>query len=203
MPNVDIQPNYTVSSAIIPVLVIFLIIISSFISWLLLNYKLAYAVPISASVRLNSHSHSILDTNRYIAAKTKIMTSSAIGSALHKTTGFNDRGIDIAFIKPSFTAAAYHHSFYVFYTLYKNTAQRKNVTANLNLLTSKVTTKTTDSSPSAFAMSYLSKNIQSLIPKAKIAMLTDAEVDAGNIFTGKNKLNKYDILIIGHQEYVT
>ena len=50
-------------------------------------------------------------------------------------------------------------------------------------------------------MFYLSKNIKSLIPKSNIAFLTDADVDAGNIFT-KNK-NKYDILIIGHQEYVT
>jgi hypothetical protein len=71
------------------------------------------------------------------------------------------------------------------------------------LLTSKVTTQTTDSSSSAFAMDYLSKNIKSLIPESNIAMLTDADVDAGNIFTTKNKTNKYDILIIGHQEYVT
>jgi hypothetical protein len=34
-------------------------------------------------------------------------------------------------------------------------------------------------------------------------MLTDADVDSGNIFTTKNKFNKYDILVIGHQEYVT
>ncbi|MFL6403192.1 MAG: N,N-dimethylformamidase beta subunit family domain-containing protein, partial [Nitrososphaeraceae archaeon] len=115
----------------------------------------------------------------------------------------NDNDIDIAFIKPSFTAAAYHHSFYVFYTLYGNTPSSKNIITDLNLLTSKVTSQTTDSSPSAFAMSYLSKNIQSLIPKSKINMLTDADVDAGNIFTTKNKSNKYDILVIGHQEYVT
>jgi hypothetical protein len=52
-------------------------------------------------------------------------------------------------------------------------------------------------------MSYLSKNIQSIIPRAKIAMLTDADVDVGHIFTGKNNVNKYDVLIIGHQQYVT
>jgi hypothetical protein len=109
--------------------------------------------------------------------------------------------INIAFIKPSFTAAAYDNSFYDFYTLYKDTPDKKNVTTNLKLLTSKVTSQTTDSSSSAFAMFYLSKNIKSLIPKSNIAFLTDADVDAGNIFT-KNK-DKYDILIIGHQEYVT
>jgi hypothetical protein len=176
--NTGIQPNYTLSSAIIPVLVIFLIIISSsFILWLLLNYKLAYAVPISASVRLNSHSHSVVDTNLHIYSKTKsVTTSSVFEKAVHNTVGFKDK--DIAFIKPSFTAAAYHHSFYVFYTLYKNTPARKNVTTDLTFLTSKVITETTDSSPFAFAMSYLSKNIKSIIPKSKIDMLTDADIDA-------------------------
>jgi N,N-dimethylformamidase beta subunit-like protein len=71
------------------------------------------------------------------------------------------------------------------------------------LLTSKVTTQTTDSSSSAHAMFYLYKNIKSLVPKSKMDILTDADVDAGNIFTTKNGFNKYDILVIGHQEYVT
>jgi hypothetical protein len=145
-----------------------------------------------------SHNSSFLpSTNHYIISKSNVTKSSVLQN------GVNDNDIDIAFIKPSFTAAAYDHSFYVFYTLYKNTPQGTNITTDLNLLTGKVTSQTTDSSPSAFAMYYLSKNIQSLIPKAKIAMLTDADVDAGNIFTMKNKFNKYDILIIGHQEYVT
>jgi hypothetical protein len=150
----------------------------------------------------HSSSSFLPGTNYYIKSKNKQMTS--FENTTHQTSEFNvDNDIDIAFIKPSFTAAAYHHSFYVFYTLYENTALGKNITTDLNLLTSKVTSQTTDSSSSAAAMYYLSKNIQSLIPRAKIAMLTDADVDAGNIFTGKNKLNKYDILIIGHQEYVT
>ena len=52
-------------------------------------------------------------------------------------------------------------------------------------------------------MFYLYKNIKSLIPKSKVDILTDADVDASTIFTAKNGLNKYDILVIGHQEYVT
>jgi hypothetical protein len=148
-----------------------------------------------------SHNSSFIPiTNHYIGSKPTNTKSSVFPNTVHNTISSNDKNIYIAFIKPSFTAAAYHHSFYVFYTLYKNAPQRANVTTDLNLLTSKVTDQTTDSSPSAFAMSYLSKNIQSLIPRAKIVMLTDADIDAGNIFTEKNK---YDILIIGHQEYVT
>ena len=104
---------------------------------------------------------------------------------------------------PPLRPAAYSHSFYVFYILYQNLHLGKNVTTNLNLLTSKVTTRKTDSSSSVRSMFYLYENIKSLIPKAKMDMLTDADVDAGTIFTAKNGLNKYDILIIGHQEYVT
>jgi hypothetical protein len=124
-PDVGTRPNATVPSAIISVLVIFVIITSCFIPSLLLNHNPASAVPINASVRSNSHSHSIVDENRYIATKTKLTVPSAFGSAPHKTTGLKDKNIDIAFIKPSFTAAAYDHSFYVFYMFIRVLLQEK------------------------------------------------------------------------------
>ena len=106
---------------------------------------------------------------------------------------YNDLSSKIT-ISPSFTAAAYSHSFYVFYTLYQNLHLGKNVTTNLNLLASNVTARKTDSSSSARGMFYLYNNIKSLIPKSIVNILTDADVDAGTIFTAKNGLNKYDIL---------
>jgi hypothetical protein len=145
----------------------------------------------------------LFDTNRHGSSKGNSMTASAFENAVHNTVRINGKKINIAFIKPSFTAAAYDNSFYVFYKLYQDIPPRKNVTTDLNLLTSKVSTQTTDSSSSAFAMLYLSKNIKSLIPESKISVLTDADVDAGNIFATKNKSNRYDILVIGHKEYVT
>jgi hypothetical protein len=151
-------------------------------------------------------SHYILvDSNRHHdSSKSKAPISPAFKNMIHNALPHDDDKITrIAFIKPSFTAAAYSHSFYVFYTLYQNLHLGKNVTTNLNLLTSKVTALQTDSSSSAYGMYYLDENIKSIIPKSKIDILTDADVDAGNIFTAKNRLNKYDILIIGHQEYVT
>ena len=146
----------------------------------------------------------LLDTNLHHnnPSKGKSTITSTFKNAVHNTAKF-DRKINIAFIKPSFTATAYDNSFYDFYTLYKDTPAGKSVATNLNLLTSKVTTQTTDSSSSALAMLYLSKNIKSLLPGSNTVILTDADVDGGNIFTAKNKSNKYDILIIGHQEYVT
>jgi hypothetical protein len=126
-------------------------------------------VKIKASSNNNNNltkGHSfLLDTNLHNnnPSKGKSTITSTFKNAVHNTARF-DRKINIAFIKPSFTAAAYDNSFYDFYTLYKNTPAGKNVTTNLNLLTSKVSSQTTDSSSSALAMLYLSKNIKSLLP---------------------------------------
>lgn len=177
-----------------------------------INNKLTIATIMKASPLARSYSKALSSSTRSLSSIVKaIKGTNNNNSTLTKDPSFvmdtnahshlKSNNINIAFIKPSFTAAAYDHSFYDFYTLYKDTPAKQNVTTNLNLLTSKVTIQTTDSSSSAFAMSYLSKNIQSLIPKSNIFFLTDADVDAGNIFT-KNK-DKFDILILGHQEYVT
>jgi hypothetical protein len=80
----------------------------------------------------------------YIESKTKHTRS--FENTTHQTFELNDdNDIYIAFIKPSFTGAAYHHSFYVFYTLYGNTALGKNIRTDTNLLTSRASGQTTDS----------------------------------------------------------
>jgi hypothetical protein len=146
----------------------------------------------------------LVDSNRlHSSSKSNAPIASSFKNVIHNALEHNDKITKIAFVKPSFTAAAYSHSFYVFYALYQNLHLGKNVTTNLNLLTSKVTTRKTDSSSSTRGMRYLYEIIKSLIPKSKIDILTDADVDAGTIFTAKNSLNKYDTLVIGHQEYVT
>src|SRR5919197_1966129 len=127
------------------------------------------------------------------------------------------KGLDIALIKPTFTAAAYHNSFYIFYKLYGSVPEGKNITTHLDLLSSKITSKISKSSPSILPMLHLLTNLKSAIPKSNIAVLTDADVDNGSIFIknnnnsnynsniGKNNNNNnvYDIIILGHQEYVT
>ncbi|MFZ0515144.1 MAG: N,N-dimethylformamidase beta subunit family domain-containing protein [Candidatus Nitrosopolaris sp.] len=43
-----------------------------------------------------------------------------------------------------------------------------------------------------------------MTPKNNVSVLTDIDVDSGSIFmNNKNTTNRYDILILGHQEYVT
>ena len=55
---------------------------------------------------------------------------------------------------------------------------------------------------SAYAMRYLAKHLALLMPKNNVSVLTDIDVDGGSIFKdSKNTTNKYDILILGHQEY--
>jgi hypothetical protein len=125
---------------------------------------------------------------------------------------------------PSFTSAAYNNSFYVFYKKYSNTPRGVSVTSDLNLLSSRVINNKKELSSSVSSMVYLLKNIKWVTSQPNITLLTDADVDKGTIFekndsgNGKdmarsnsrgssanssNYINAYDVIILGHQEYVT
>ncbi len=126
------------------------------------------------------------------------------------------KGIKIALINPSFTSAAYNNSYYNFYEKYANTPSRVNVTSDPNLLSSGVSSNQKELS-SASGMVYLLKNIKWLTSRSNITLLTDANVDNGNIFNTNsssdvgnnssssriNSSNAYDLIILGHQKYVT
>jgi hypothetical protein len=118
------------------------------------------------------------------------------------TRGQFVRPFNIALIKPTFTAAAYHNSFYKFYFISVGIPHvRKNVTTDLNLLSSPVYNLLTKTS-SASMIVYLTYHMRTALPKSNTHVLTDEDVDNGGIFF-VNGTNKYDILILGHQEYVT
>lgn len=115
------------------------------------------------------------------------------------------KGSRIALVVPVFTGAAYNHAFYIFYQHY---AGVHNVTRHLSLLSSLITNPHSPHSvaidASAYAMRYLAKHLALLTPKNNVSVLTDINVDGGSIFMDKsNTTNRYDILILGHQEYVT
>ena len=123
---------------------------------------------------------------------------------LKNTTKFTaeSKGLSIALIKPTFTAAAYHSSFYKFYFVHSIPLHaRKNITSDLNLLSSPVFNLLSGSS-SASTIVYLTNHMRTALPKSNTHVLTDEDVDNGRIFF-VNGSNKYDILILGHQEYVT
>jgi hypothetical protein len=131
----------------------------------------------------------------------KLNVSPKLGGS--SRSAVSSRRFNIALIKPTFTAAAYNSAFYKFYFLFIHASARTNITTHLNLLSSKIPRQLTPSS-SASAMSFLPHHLKTLLPQSNINVLTDVDVDTGSIFV-KNGItsNRYDILIVGHEEYVT
>jgi hypothetical protein len=150
---------------------------------------------------LSSNNNSIKAINHISSNKLKV--SREISGTGVRGSGSNRR-FNIALIKPTFTAAAYNSAFYKFYFLFIHTSARTNITTHLNLLSSKIPKQLTSLSSSASTMSFLPHHLKTLLPQSNIDVLTDVDVDTGSIFV-KNGItsNRYDILIIGHQEYVT
>jgi N,N-dimethylformamidase beta subunit-like, C-terminal len=131
--------------------------------------------------------------------------------------------VQIALVEPTFTAAAYNNSFYAFYQKYNHVPANANITSDLDLLSSKVNTYPTITPTtkvhSAFAMLTLLENLRLISPRSNVTVLTDADVDDASIFKNNNNddgvnsnarkiistnnNNAYDVIIIGHQEYVT
>ena len=112
------------------------------------------------------------------------------------------KGPNIALIKPTFTAAAYHNSFYKFYFIHVSLPHvRNNVTTSLNLLSNKLTNQT-NKSASNYTFIYLPAHLKTILPSSNIHVLTDADADYGSIFFN-NGTNIYDVVILGHQEYET
>ncbi len=108
----------------------------------------------------------------------------------------------IALVKPTFTDAAYHSAFYEFYRMYEHVPSDANVTSNLNLLSSRISTNQEGAISNVFAMLDLVKNLKWLTNDSSITILSDQGIDSKSIFD-KNGSNLYDVIILGHQEYVT
>ena len=112
------------------------------------------------------------------------------------------KGPHIALIKPTFTVTAYANGFYKFYKLYNSTPAGKNVTTDLNLLSVPVNASWYPSLHYVFSMLKLLNDIKSVSPDSNITIYDDAPADNGFMFT-KNGSNAFDLIILGHQEYVT
>lgn len=116
--------------------------------------------------------------------------------------------IRIGFVKPVFTDAAYNNKFYIFYSRYARIPYGVNMTKDLSLLNSKVSYSNTQNGTirNVFALFSLIKSIKGLSNKTQVYGLSDLDVDKGTIFFNldeNNPINLYDILVLGHQEYVT
>jgi hypothetical protein len=127
---------------------------------------------------------------------------------------------NIAIIRPTFTAAAYDNAFYLFYKLNANATIGSNITRHVGLLSNTITTNNNTLSEAASGVSseaaidYLVDHIKWLMPKSNITVLSDEDAHNGYIFkkegggnssnaNSNNNQNAYDVVILGHQEYVT
>ena len=112
----------------------------------------------------------------------------------------NFDNISIALVDPTYTNTAYDNSFYILYNLYNNDSFHQNTTKHVNLLTSKIDTE----SMPGFRTLYLHDHIARLMPKANVTIISDTDVHKGYIFNDNIITNnKYDAIILEHQEYVT
>jgi peptidoglycan/xylan/chitin deacetylase (PgdA/CDA1 family) len=108
----------------------------------------------------------------------------------------------IAFVQSTFTDAAYNNAFYLFYSKYNSLYILSNVTTDLNLLTAVIPD---DTSPKSSRI-YVNRLVDALRPVLSnappMSVLKDQDIDSGSIFF-TNGTNIYDVLVLGHEEYVT
>lgn len=112
----------------------------------------------------------------------------------------NGEGIKrIAFIKPTFTNAAYNFdSFYFFYYKYSSTPDDVAITKDLNLMTGEIPLESEDDS----VMIPFIEHVQTFLPNSIVQIMRDENVHDGLIFTDDGR-NVYDVLFLLHNEYVT
>jgi len=106
--------------------------------------------------------------------------------------------VDIAFVDPMFTFAAYDSSFYLFYALPKPVPEPSNFTSYTTLLSARI-----PKNPELLRESDdIMLHLKWLLPKSNINFVTDQDVHNGALFNA-NGSNQYDVVILSHQEYAT
>src|SRR5690606_11170224 len=126
-----------------------------------------------------------------------------VGDAGGELEYHSDIDASIRFVRPTFTQAAYDPGgFYDFYGTYGSTGPGEGIyiTTDLNLLNTTISSQNKEHSGGAVVR--LIDNIREVMPNVDIASINDIHVHSGSIFFG-NGTNRYDVLILAHNEYVT
>ncbi len=110
----------------------------------------------------------------------------------------------IGFVLPTFTMAAYDaNSFYTFYKKYPQVNENEFVTTDIDLLSPSLqNSEDSFNHKKSIGLHHLRDYTSSLLPKADLTYLADQDIHNGFIFA-QDGSNFYDILILGHSEYVT
>ncbi len=110
----------------------------------------------------------------------------------------------IGFVLPTFTMAAYGaNAFYTFYKKYAHVQDDEFVTSDIDLLSPSLRNSNDSFNHNkALGLHHLRDYTSSLLPKAHLTYLADQDIHNGLIFS-QDDSNLYDILILGHSEYVT
>ncbi len=116
----------------------------------------------------------------------------------------NGGSLSIAFVNPLFTFTAYNDAFYRFYELHSDTPYGQDVTDDLELLKPKII----DHEPRLVrSIGKLLSHVEELSPSTNITIYTDIDVhgynEGDNMLLHGNQGRMYDVVILGHQEYVT
>jgi hypothetical protein len=109
----------------------------------------------------------------------------------------------IGFVLPTFTMAAYDNSFYTFFSQHPDVKSNEFVTTDIDLLTATLpSVEESFNSYKALGLHQLRDFTSPLLPKADLTYLADQDIHNGFIFA-QDGSNFYDILVLGHSEYVT
>lgn len=145
----------------------------------------------------NNNSISYYFNLNYFSNSSLVTNNSTITNEFAKTK--------VALVKPVFTDAAYDNKFYIFYKKYASVLPHVNITTDIDLLNSMITNYQAGTVNNVFAMLDLISAMKWINNKTSINTLDDVAVHNGRIFADypNNRSNSYDVLILGHQEYVT
>jgi hypothetical protein len=114
-------------------------------------------------------------------------------------TELQHNNLKIALVQNTFTESAYSSGgFYAFYSKYDSTRKGRNVTSDLEMLTTVVPREA-----SKKHILTLTKHLENVVPSGAFTNIIDQDVRDGRIFSSYDRSNAYDILILFHEEYVT
>jgi hypothetical protein len=110
----------------------------------------------------------------------------------------------IGFVLPTFTMTAYgENAFYTFFKKYSPIKENEFVTSDIDSLSAiLLNSEESFNHNKAFGLHHLTDYTSFLLPNADLTYLADQDIHNGLIFAQDNS-NLYDILILGHSEYVT